>query len=301
MEAAGRYVLSRRTAGGGYCYYRAPQWGVDEANAPDTLAAVGSLRILGMDPPEPEATGRWLCALQSADGSYSTLTIGWAALRALELLGAEPDHCPRDWLKTRTRLLLGRHGLREWRGALLDVQRLLELSQLTDVELSADQRDNMARMLAEAADRFGGAWARPGADLESTAVAVRLIELGNLPGDGEKASEDFLRDCEDANLGLRLAPDTAMTSVGASGRAYPRIRPPASQCAIRGRSPRISSFCSALMVVSGRVIGRSPPCTTPGSGFGPRAYWNSNRRNGHESVCALLRGGRHRGCADGGR
>ena len=64
-EAAGRYVLSRRTAEGGYCFYRTPQWGVEEPNAPDTLAALGSLRLLGIAAPAPQATGRWVHALQS--------------------------------------------------------------------------------------------------------------------------------------------------------------------------------------------------------------------------------------------
>ncbi|MGB0094287.1 MAG: hypothetical protein WBP81_17380, partial [Solirubrobacteraceae bacterium] len=93
-DAAGRYVLGRRTQEGGYCFYRTPEWGVDEPNAPDTLAAFESLRILGIAVPEPEATARWLRALQSVDGSYPTLTIGWAALSALGLLGFEPDHSP---------------------------------------------------------------------------------------------------------------------------------------------------------------------------------------------------------------
>lgn len=38
-----RYVLSRQTPKGGYSYYRTPAWGVEEPNAPDTLAALECL------------------------------------------------------------------------------------------------------------------------------------------------------------------------------------------------------------------------------------------------------------------
>jgi PEP-utilising enzyme, PEP-binding domain len=73
-EAALRYVLSRRTPEGGYCFYRKPKWGEEEPNAPDTLAAMESLRPLDVEPPEPERTERFLCSLQDEDGDYPTLT-----------------------------------------------------------------------------------------------------------------------------------------------------------------------------------------------------------------------------------
>ncbi len=90
-EAALRYVLSWRTAEGGYCFYRKPKWGVEEPNAPDTLAAAGCddgrdecvvpgaairrrHRRSQPSPPEPERTERFLCSLQDEDGDYPTLT-----------------------------------------------------------------------------------------------------------------------------------------------------------------------------------------------------------------------------------
>jgi hypothetical protein len=53
------------TPHGGYCFYRTPEWGVEEPNAPDTLAALASLRIVGVDPPELETTVRRLRGLQT--------------------------------------------------------------------------------------------------------------------------------------------------------------------------------------------------------------------------------------------
>ena len=225
-EAAGHYVLSRRTAEGGYCFYRTPQWGVEEPNAPDTLAALGSLQLLGIAAPAPQATGRWVRALQSRNGSYSTLTIGWAAVRALDLLGLEPDHSPLGWLSSWVPVVLRSHGRREWRGALLDALRLLELSRLLGVVLDGNQRRALTRLLAAAADGEIGRWARPGADLETTAVAVRVIELGDVASAGAAATEELLRSCEDPVSWA--APGTGCrgdAGGGAVGRPYHRTCP----------------------------------------------------------------------------
>jgi len=92
-------VLGRRTADGGYCFSRTPEWGVGESNAPDALVALESLRLLGVPAPAPEATGRWSRALHAPDGGYPNLTGGWAAVRALDLLGTDPDRSPGGWLR----------------------------------------------------------------------------------------------------------------------------------------------------------------------------------------------------------
>lgn len=132
-EAAGRYVLSRLTPGGGSSH-RTPQWGVEEPDAPDTLAALESLRILGLGIPEPEATGRWLASQQSVDGDYPTLTIGWVVLRSLALLDITPLLSPAAWLGERAAALAPPGGgARERRGALRDALHLLELFELPRV------------------------------------------------------------------------------------------------------------------------------------------------------------------------
>ena len=170
-DSAVRYVIGRRTPEGGYCFYRTPEWDVEEPNARDTLAALETLRLLGIDAPVPEATARWLRALQSPDGRYQTLTTGWATLRALDLLGTDPDRSPRDWLSSWVPVVLNSERNRVWRAALADALRLLELSRLVGLELDADQRQAFTGLLDAAADGDGDRWARPGADLESTAVA----------------------------------------------------------------------------------------------------------------------------------
>lgn len=95
-DAAARYVLGRRTPEGGYCYYRTPEWGVEEPNAVTTLE---SLQILELPAPETAKTGRWLRSVQADDGSFPIVTIGWAAVRGLALLDMRPRHCPLPWLR----------------------------------------------------------------------------------------------------------------------------------------------------------------------------------------------------------
>lgn len=215
-QAALRYVLSRRTPEGGYCFYRTPRWGVEEPNAPDTLAALESLRLLGVEPPGPERTARFLRSLQGEDGDYPTLTIGWAALRGLDVLAAEPSRSPAVWVWHRLGVLLRRPAAREWSGAITDVGHAGQLLGLIGAELDPPTREGFTRMLEEARDPQGG-WARPGADLETTAVALRLVtQLGLGFGAGARAGvEALFARSEDRILGLRLGTHSRTVSAGA--------------------------------------------------------------------------------------
>lgn len=222
--AAGRYVLGRRTPEGGYCFYRTPQWGLEEPNAPDTLAALESLSLLGIDIPASGRTARWLRSLQDGSGSYPTLTIGWAALRALEVLAVEPACAPDRWLHGWVEALAGRDRSRDWRVAIIDALHLLELVRLRHGALGRCERDSMTAVL-DAARAPDGGWARPGADLETTAIAVRLAQLVEPRWRPDPQLAAFLSRCEDELLGLRLAPDAQATSVGAlwGGLALGRV------------------------------------------------------------------------------
>jgi hypothetical protein len=101
---------------------------VEEPNAPDTLAALQSLRLLGVEPPEPERT-------EDGDGDYATLTIGWAALLGLDALGAEPSQSLVVWLWRRVGVLLRRPAARDWSGAVNDLAYAGELHRLIRAEL----------------------------------------------------------------------------------------------------------------------------------------------------------------------
>lgn len=212
--AIGRYVLGRRTPEGGYCFYRTPQWAVEEPNAPDTLAALESLKLIEVDIPAPRQTGDWLRGLQDEVGGYPTLTIGWAALRALDVLAVEPKFCPDEWLRGRLGGFCDCDGPRDWRAAIIDAVHLCELMRLRHSLLREPARESIAVLLdtARAAD---GGWASPGGDLETTAIALRLAQLVNPRWRPDFRLATFLGRCEDELVGLRLAPDAGTTSAGA--------------------------------------------------------------------------------------
>ncbi|MGA9078546.1 MAG: prenyltransferase/squalene oxidase repeat-containing protein [Acidimicrobiales bacterium] len=213
-EAAGRYVLSRRTPLGGYSFYRTPEWGVEEPNAPDTLAALECLRTLDWPIPEPEATVAWLRGLQNDDGGYPTLTIGWAALRALALLGAAPDRSPAAWLDEHAEAIGRPTGARDWQGTLREALHVTELRRIGISASPESAKDPFSQLLDAARDPRGG-WARPGADLETTAVAVSIAGPSRLTAEERSDAESFLRHCEDQVLGMRLTPESRATWVGA--------------------------------------------------------------------------------------
>ena len=209
-EAAGRYVLSRHTPGSGYSYYRTPDWGVEEPNPPDTLAALRTLRLLGLPVPEPQATAAWLATSQADDGGFPTLTIGWAVLGALHELGERPPHpLSPAWLTGCARVLdVDRR--RDWAGALRAGLHLAELCRFGRVPVDTAA---VRRLLERARDPDGG-WAGVGADLETTAVAVLLADRAGLARVVRQDAVGFLRRCDDPALGLRIRPESGASSVG---------------------------------------------------------------------------------------
>jgi prenyltransferase/squalene oxidase-like repeat protein len=209
-----RYVLGRRTPEGGYCFYRTPQWAVEEPNAPDTLAALESLMLLDVDIPAPSQTAGWLRSLQDPCGGYPTLTIGWAALRALDALAVEPTRDPDRWLRGLLETFCDCDGPRDWRAAIVDAVHLCELMRLRHKVLRGAERDNIGTLLGEARTPDGG-WASPGADLETTGMGVQLAQLVSPQWQPDPPLSAFLGRCEDELLGLRLAPDAGTTAVGA--------------------------------------------------------------------------------------
>jgi hypothetical protein len=232
VEAVQRYVLGRLSPEGGYSYYRVPAWGVEEPNAPDTLAALASLRLLGIPPPEPERTESYLQSLQHHDGGYPSFTIGWAAVSALRLLSSGPERMPDRWLEGWTVALMSTSERGDVATSLRDGARLVEIEVAIGKSPDARVRRWAGELLDDGADPSGG-WGRPEADLATTGLALSLAaQVGWRPPDAA-ALAGFLRRCEDSALGLRLRPDAATTSVGAlwgglllAGASRARLRYP---------------------------------------------------------------------------
>ena len=225
--AIGRCALGRRTSEGGYCFYRTPEWAVEEPNAPDTLAALELLRLLEIDLPVPQRTGLWLRSLQDSRGGYPTLTIGWAALRALDVLAVEPACSPDHWLRAWVEVLASRDRPRDQRAAIVDASHVVELVRLRRGTLRGCDRDGIAALFDTSRIPYEG-WARPGADLETTAKAVRLAQLMDVHWHSDVELVTFLRRCEDELLGLQLAPGVRgnrCRSAAGRAQAEPRPRP----------------------------------------------------------------------------
>lgn len=206
------YVLSRMTPEGGYSFYRVPAWGVEEPNAPDTLAALESLRLLGVRPPEPDGTVRYLRRLQQHDGGYPSLTIGWAAISALRLLSSRPERSPDEWIARWAGAMRNAPRRGDAATSLRDGARLIEIEAARGDGPDPRTRRWAGELLDATADRAGG-WARPEADLETTGLALLLAARAAWEPDAAALAQ-FLRRCEDSNLGLRLRPDAVTTSVG---------------------------------------------------------------------------------------
>jgi len=215
--AATAYILGRQCPQGGFSFYRTPQWGVEEPNALDTYAAVAALRLLGVEVPQAQRIGSWLSTLQRDDGSWPSLTVAWACCEALALLGQTPRVDPGGWLR---RLWHGRLASiqttgREWRGTLIDLHRLAQLIQRFAPDAIGQERSRLQHLL-DAALADDGAWAAPGADLESSGAAVELAGRAGLTIDHTRLAA-WWRRCEDPVLGLRLTPSAWVTSAGALG------------------------------------------------------------------------------------
>lgn len=211
--AAAHYVRQRRTLAGGYCFYREPGWSVEEPNAPDTLAAVDSLRLLHCTIPQPQQTIAWLQALQDPSGDYPTLTIGWATLRSLDVLDAKPVRSPEQWVQ-RWGAAVTTAASSRGAGAIRAAARVSDLTRRGYGVLAPRYRDGFAALLAATSGAHGG-WVHPSADMETTAVAVCLAQTAGLPASRGSRLRAFVRRCEDGVLGVRVAPAAGATSVGA--------------------------------------------------------------------------------------
>lgn len=207
VEGVRRYLLGRRTPEGGFCFYRYGPWKVEEPNAPDTWAALASLRHLGAALPSPERTVAWLRGQQAADGGFQSLLIGEAVLSALGLLQAEPMYDPRRfiqaWAERVSRSNTQAGDIEAW---LHGVQRCIRL--LISMELPlAPLRTAVTTRLSSLR---GSLDAHPSTapTLLATGRALDiLVRFQEPPG----TALMFLRRCEDPKLGLTLVPGSSAT------------------------------------------------------------------------------------------
>ena len=201
VEACCRYTRSRQTREGGFCFYAYPQWGVEEPNAPDTHAAVGIFRPLGLQTPDRERCAAWLIAQQDASGGFQTAVIAYAVLKALGLLGVQPRRCPRRYLReTAERLHIADRSPRNRDGWLVSALHCIELWKCFDIAVTAPMRKGVASALNRLQGGEGGFGVQPAGNLPETAAALKLsMEVGLPVGDEVLA---YAQRCERAPLGF---------------------------------------------------------------------------------------------------
>lgn len=253
VDGCRRYVLSRQVEQGGFCYYAYRPWGVEEPNAPDTHAAVAALRLLKQPTPEAVRCIAWLQTQQEADGGYSTLVIGYAAIKALQVLGAEPLRDPREFLRMLADLRrLADPAEQELSAWLASALRCIELWQDYGMPVDGRLRNDIAAALSRRWQQDGG-FGGSETNLLDTSLAVTLAAALDLPV-GAKTLE-YARRCEGEPLGITLTPASGSSSLdvhlagtkvlryfGAAPRYPARIRQYVASCQTSlggfGRAPR---------------------------------------------------------------
>jgi hypothetical protein len=211
VEACSSYTRSRQTRQGGFCFCMDRAWGVEEPNTPDTYAAVAIFRLLDRAVPEVERCWAWLQAQQDAAGGYPTLVIGFAALKALQLLGARPLRDPRRFLQDQARLLhLTDPAHLHFPGQLCSALRCLRLWQDYSLTVTEQMRAAIAVGLGQLRGDNGG-YGAPGANLLDTTAAVALAAILALPVD--RAVLAYARQCERPPYGFHVTPLTTSSSL----------------------------------------------------------------------------------------
>lgn len=211
LQACREYALSRQTSEGGFCFYAYREWGVEEPNTPDTYAAIATLRLLAQAIPEEDACRAWLQRQQDPSGGYPMLGIGYAALMALHLLGAQPLHDPRPYLLNMARLLrLTGHVDVDLAGRVRDALRCIKLWQAYQLIITPELRARLAAALDHLQGDDGG-YGMPGASLPETARAVALCTALVLPV-GQSVL-DYVQRCEGPPYGFHITPTSISSSL----------------------------------------------------------------------------------------
>ncbi|GBE11516.1 prenyltransferase and squalene oxidase repeat protein [bacterium BMS3Abin12] len=207
IQACMRYIASRQDPDGGFCFYR--DFGVDESNAPDTLAAVAGLDLLEEPVPRRPDVVAWLRGQQRDKGDFATLTIAWACVKALRLLGTEPEHDVRPYVLGWAQRLL-RPGKAYGAGTLRALVRVTDLADILGIVPEREVSEAGLRLLKELQGPEGG-YGVPGANLVDTWHALQVA--GRLDSDLKTEALDYARCCEHPAYGFNIAPRAVTTAV----------------------------------------------------------------------------------------
>ncbi len=244
IQACTRYIASRQDPDGGFCFYR--DFGVDESNAPDTLAAVAGLGLLEEPVPRRPDVVAWLRGQQRAEGGFATLPIAWACVKTLRLLGTEPGHDVRPYVLGWAQRLL-RPGKAYGGGTLRALVQVTDLANILGIVPGREVSEAGLRLLKDLQGPEGG-YGVPGASLVDTWRALQVAD--RLDGDLEAGALDFARGCEHPAYGFNIAPRAVTTAVEVQVAGLEVL----ARC---GASPRYAGATQRFVAA----------CQTPHGGF----------------------------------
>ncbi len=244
IQACMRYIASRQDPDGGFCFYR--DFGVNESNAPDTLAAVAGLNLLGEPVPRRPDVATWLRRQQRDKGDFATLTIAWACVKALRLLETEPEHDARPYALGWAQRLL-RPGKTPGGGTLRALVQITDLLDILAIVPGREISEAGLRLLKDLEGPEGG-YGAPGASLVDTWRALQVA--GRLDGNLETEALDYARCCEHPAYGFNIAPRAVTTAVEVQVAGLEVL----ARC---GASPRYAGAARRFVAA----------CQTPQGGF----------------------------------
>lgn len=257
IDVAGcrRYILSRQTPQGGFCFYRHGPWGVEEPNAVDTWAAVSSLQLLGQTVPRRKLLIGWLRERQSDDGGFESLVIAEAVLRTLRQLQAKPLRNPRPYLLARSGRIS--RGIAKSTAAgiwLANARRSAALFTIHELPLGS-LRVALEPLTSRLRDRSGG-YVTPGPGVIDTWHTIKLASLVGLRLSA--ATAEFVRRCENATLGITLTPDTSASSLESQLAGTESLQCLGSPCRYANAIRKFAVRCQADNGGFARVPGALP-------------------------------------------
>ncbi|MEM2187961.1 MAG: prenyltransferase/squalene oxidase repeat-containing protein [Nitrososphaerota archaeon] len=234
---AANYIISKKGRDGGYLTYQ--YRGIFDSSVDDTYYAIKSLKLLGLDPPEPEKTISFLRSIQRDDGGYPSIEAAYYAIKGLSELGDRPED-PRgasDYLMLKLRNALRRkekkRGMSKIARAVEELHPKIEggvlkswdlTEKLYNIEISSRLSD--LHMIAEALEILGrkidheekvksvvllyrmqdGGFGLNYSSIDETFYALVVFE--KLGCDVEKLGDTaaWVKECEDPLGGFRVMP-----------------------------------------------------------------------------------------------
>lgn len=201
------YVMDRRLAEGGFCFYR-----LKEPNASDTYYALSVLKILGFEPEDYNTTG-YLLGLQDSDGSYESIPMTCYVLKSLLLLKKRPKKNPEKYISKKLDSALNSHGPGySFMPVFSKLNYILEIYNLLGLEISSLKKDRLIEYILNYRRKDKG-FGHNMSTLFETSQALQILSLLDYHHINDLEISDFVRTCEDPIFGFVGVPRTSLAFI----------------------------------------------------------------------------------------